>query len=249
MRTDFLLEPGVGSTLLVALTSYGNGHGTPAPENGFEWRHFLSRHACHKAFLIDSQQHWFLGPICGFSSGLGETVARIRRHREELGATRTIVLGSSMGGFGALLIGGHIEADAAIAIAPQTCLEERWLTSISDFRWQPKTDEIKQISYRDLDILSQFGRGLFPKRSLVFFDSSCILDRHHALRLKNSPGLELFDLGYGGHNDCAYEMVKRGDLDRVLRTLTPELSDLSVDEVRPRRTSWAMSLFQALFQR
>ena len=160
-------------------------------------------------FLIDAYQHWYNGSILGFSKDIAETVLHLREQIARSGADRVITIGSSMGGFGALLFGSLLGAEVAIAYAPQTCLDLDWLSSIKDERWVPKMKEVASIGYETTDIPALFRDNGSPSSTLIYYDGSEFLDDSHSGLLASAPGVMISDEGYGGHV-IAYEMVKRG---------------------------------------
>ena len=175
---------GEGTGLIIAMTSYG-GHMQPA--RGFEWEGVLRSATCHKLFLKDSRQHWYHGGLTGFSHTLDETLARIRELMTEWGATRVMCLGSSMGGFGALMFGSLLRAERVIAISPQVNLDPAWMAEIGDRRWEWKMAEIYWQGYDTLDLLPMY-ENFSPPDTRILFSSEDHLDYRHAQRL-TTPGL------------------------------------------------------------
>jgi pimeloyl-ACP methyl ester carboxylesterase len=78
-----------------------------------EWNRLLVR---------DPSQNWYNTGLPRVGDTVDEIADRIRSMVDELGAKRTIAIGSSMGGYAAILFGCKIGADRAIALVPQTLL-------------------------------------------------------------------------------------------------------------------------------
>ncbi|MGU3287594.1 hypothetical protein [Methylobacterium mesophilicum] len=219
-RCDFAYDEAIGSdTLLVSFTSLGNVIGSPPKAGEFEWRHFLSGYRCHRAYLIDCFQHWYLGPVLGFSHSADATAERLLDLKRRLRARRLVFIGTSMGGFGALLIGAKARADHVIAVAPQTSVDRGFLTGIGDGRWEAKMTEIDNIAYADRDLRTVYDAQSGPERTQIFYDASCADDHQHVMNLAGLPGVAFEDVGFGGHA-CAYEMAKRGMLTRIVEAAT-----------------------------
>ncbi|MFB0490865.1 pimeloyl-ACP methyl ester carboxylesterase [Methylobacterium sp. OAE515] len=215
-RCDFALdEGGEGEDLVVGLTSLGNALGAPPKPDAFEWRYFLRSSRCHRLFLIDCFQHWYLGPILGFSHSVDQTAARIIETKARLGAQRLIFIGSSMGGFGTMLLGAITRADLAIAIAPQTSVDGAFLKSIGDRRWPQKTSEINNVGYPHADLRDLYQATGGPQRTHILYDAACSDDGQHADRLAAFSNVQVEDVGYGGHG-CAYEMAKNGRMTQIV---------------------------------
>ena len=75
-----------------------------------------------KLYLFDRYSSWF-GKQSGGISGWAKTVARYVKKSK---AKYVIVIGASMGGYGALVIGSLINADCVLAFVPQTKPTKRW---------------------------------------------------------------------------------------------------------------------------
>ena len=91
-------------------------------------RHFafykiLSGFSANLIFVRDPTDGWYNGPIPTLGKNLDETVERIRHVIETLGVKRAATMGSSMGGYAAILFGCLLKADAALAFSPQTLLD------------------------------------------------------------------------------------------------------------------------------
>jgi pimeloyl-ACP methyl ester carboxylesterase len=192
-------------TLIVCLSSYG-ADGDP-PTKHFEWRGLLNGlpDQPHLLLLRDLCQHWYLGGLLNLSCSLRETAQMVRAIASRQGAQRIITFGSSMGGFGALLLGALVDADEAVAIAPQTNLTTSWRATHGDDRWQAKMEEINAIGYQPLDlkpVLAESGM-----RARIFLDGSEAVDVAHADHVRESA--EIIDVGCGGHV-CAGYMHESG---------------------------------------
>ena len=153
-----------------------------------------------------------MGGIQNMSSSLRETALMVRAVATQHGARRIITLGSSMGGFGALLVGALVDAEEAIAIAPQTNLTPAWRSEHGDTRWGWKMDEMESIGYRPRDLKPILAAT--QMRSRIFLDASVEIDVTHAKHVENHA--EIIDIGHGGHV-CAGYMHESGLAAQVLR--------------------------------
>jgi len=168
----------------------------------------------HAIYLRDSFQHWFHSACLGFSPSCEHTLLAIRSYIDVHKIERVITIGSSMGAHGALLFGALLEADHAIAFAPQVNIDAAWLSAQSDNRWINKTTEINNIAYNHLNI-SELFRTRRPKETLVYYDSFVELDKTHALTLSNIHGVSTIDVGSGSH-EVAYQLAKSGVVTKLL---------------------------------
>jgi pimeloyl-ACP methyl ester carboxylesterase len=118
---------GSSSRLVVVFSSVGHGPDTPPLLEFAQTATAGGRD--HAVFIGDPQRSWLNAPHL-----LEEIVEVIEAARDEVGATQTVTMGYSMGGFAALAIGGFVPVDAALAFSPQLSIdpvlvpgEKRWM--------------------------------------------------------------------------------------------------------------------------
>ena len=118
---------GQSSRLVVVFSSVGHGPEAPPP---LEFAQSATAGGRDSAvFIADPQRSWLNAPHL-----VEEIVEVIEAARDEVGATQTVTMGYSMGGFAALAIGGFVHVDAALAFSPQISIdpvlvpgEKRWM--------------------------------------------------------------------------------------------------------------------------
>ena len=118
---------GSSRRLVVVFSSVGHGPETPPP---LEFAQSATAGGRDSAvFIADPQRSWLNAPRL-----VEEIVEVIEAARDEVGATQTVTMGYSMGGFAALAIGGFVPVDAALAFSPQISIdpvlvpgEKRWM--------------------------------------------------------------------------------------------------------------------------
>jgi hypothetical protein len=98
---------------------------------------------------------------------------------------RSATLGSSAGGYAALLFGHHLGVDAVFAFAPQTLIDADKLREMSG------RDELWRIpeEHRDLSLLLARHNG--RTRYEVYYCQDNDEDRRFADRLRDCPGIHL----------------------------------------------------------
>lgn len=118
---------GQSRRLVVVFSSVGHGPETP-PLLEFA-QSATSGGRDSAVFIADPQRSWLNAPHL-----VEEIVEVIEAARDEVGATQTVTMGYSMGGFAALAIGGFVHVDAALAFSPQISIdpvlvpgEKRWM--------------------------------------------------------------------------------------------------------------------------
>lgn len=114
----FHAMPADSDTVVVSFGAKGGGHAhfhffkllKPLP--GFS-----------KLLVRDPSGSWYNAGLPGEGDTLEEVAAGVERELRRLDAKQVITLGSSMGGYAAILFGCMLGAERAIALAPQTLLD------------------------------------------------------------------------------------------------------------------------------
>lgn len=130
---------GSSRRLVVVFSSVGHGPNTP-PILEFA-RSATADGRDNAVFIADPQRSWLNAP------GLIEDIVEvIEAAREEVGADETVTLGYSMGGFAALVIGGFVPVQAALAFSPQMSIDPALVPD--EGRWARYRSRIEAIRIR-----------------------------------------------------------------------------------------------------
>lgn len=124
VRAEYV--PGDGPTVVVSFNSY-SGEDGKVDRFGYP---FLPRQGFATVYVTAKQNHWWQHPgIGGATDAVRAVVARYER---------AVTYGSSMGGYGALLLARDVGASHAVAVSPQTSisnpklkLKETWRLNIA----------------------------------------------------------------------------------------------------------------------
>lgn len=170
----------------------------------FEFLNILSAAAPTKRlFLRDRYLAWYHRGIHGLTGEVEGTAAAIDKIVEDTEATKVVMLGSSGGGYAALLFGCLLGVTEVHAFAPMTFISpdlrarygerrraKQLATLLDSGRYRPE--------YGDLSPL--FRRAPSPgTRFVIHYCRSHELDSVHAGRLASHPGVELRRYEEGGH--------------------------------------------------
>jgi predicted esterase YcpF (UPF0227 family) len=183
-------------TLVVAFAGVKGGLGG-IPR---EFHRTLSASPCAALFVVDHARRWYQYDL----DEMAALTARISAAAAEVGASRIVTLGNSMGGFGALLVGALVGADRILAFSPQTCIEPAATRSLGDDRWVDHQCRIDAYPFGDLNRIAS------PRGHVVLcFGADDALDVAHAARL-HWP-CEQFPIAGAGHA-AAGALKERGEL-------------------------------------
>ncbi len=208
------LDP-AADTLVVACSGLNPpGHATYAHE------HTELDRRTSRLYVSDRSNRWYLGGVPGLTGSLGETLDLMDAIIAQVPAARRIALGTSMGGYLALLLGGRGSVDNAVAFAPQTTIDAGWRDRLGDRRW---SDELRDgfAAHGSAPAPDVAAMPPVPRRRLhLFYPTGDSLDVAHATRLDAQPGVFLYPVRTRHHTLSRF-LKQRG----VLRHVIAEIID------------------------
>jgi tetratricopeptide (TPR) repeat protein len=173
-----------------------------------EFRRSLSTLPTDRHFFQDQERGWYQRGCTGFES-IKDLLSHLERLRSRSESKRLITIGSSMGGFGALLIGNLLAADVVIAFDPQTFIDEKNRAYLGDIRWASDLRKVTPI-YPDIAPIINVNT-----KNYIVFGQDVSIDAVHALRLGDQDTVSTFAVGYSNHNSAS-QLARTKELDRFL---------------------------------
>ena len=193
-KQDFTTD---GKTLVIALGSVNDKYDF----NKFEWSNSLEDVSItkrfKKLFIRDMKTSWWQTQFEGLDGVGPHPLANfIKEKVKESGAKKTLIIGVSMGAYGAILLACLAQLDLAIAISPQTYL--------SKFRY--RKNNLKEIyaglninkEETDLKVILEKYENAHTQYH-IYFGKYNSVDRDHAERISHFPGVKLFKLESDKH--------------------------------------------------
>ena len=184
--------------LFVAFTGIGHRLGAMQRE---EFVRMAQAGGEHSVLIVqDKTRSWYNEP--SFAEKLQPIVA-------EWGArcAKIVTIGNSMGGFGAIVFAGLLDADVAIAFSPQFSVSPSVLPKES--RWTEYTSQIKEFVYDDA------GSRIVPGCEYYIFQGDGGKNWYHVGRFPLLPNVHQFVIRDGPHNLAAI-LKSRGFLSKVV---------------------------------
>lgn len=202
--------------LLIAFSGFGSFHRAWEP---FNFMGLTRKYPLNRIFIRDLRQTWYHWGINGHTKNYDETAEYLSEAIGSHGIRNFMVLGSSAGGYAALIIGSLLEAEVH-SIAPQTFVDA---ANRIEYRDLFKDDKVPLL-YENPDVCAQYfdvkpllenapnGRSVYH----VHYPQEPEHDRVHAERLTGLPGVELHCYEKGGHTLASY-LTRDGTLDRIIQ--------------------------------
>lgn len=184
-----------------------------ASENDFrfEWGHFLQSVGVPHVLFRDSIDRWYMYGV----DGIGDVAAVINFIRPKCFQRKSIAMGLSKGGHGALRYAKLAGLDEVIAISPVTVVGS---AGYEDFEphWHDRVG--RNLPFHIEDLKPIYAKGPNPKVSMFISNGQgCELDQGMAVRLGHGTITFIPNYDHGGRNNLAVAMRDNGMLKDLLK--------------------------------
>ncbi|MEM9217702.1 MAG: hypothetical protein AAGD25_25590 [Cyanobacteria bacterium P01_F01_bin.150] len=179
-----------------------------------------------QVFFKDFYQCWYLRGLLGYTNGLVETIEWLKDFKQRNGHKTVITLGTSAGGYAAIVFGVAIQASTILSFVPQTHLTmevfnrfQSLFSSESEFQKAVLNSE----EFLDLDIYL----GNQPKTPIIqiFYGEECLLDKVAAEHIGSHKNVSLHPVkGVKFHGETLNVLKNKGALATILRKSVSEVS-------------------------
>ncbi|ARU55011.1 hypothetical protein OLMES_0924 [Oleiphilus messinensis] len=159
---------------------------------------------CDKLFIRDPSKSWYHGNIDGLAEGIEDLLAKIKVITDKYPMEHVTFLGSSMGGFAALLFGILLNIGKIIAFGPQIRINPHLPNN-------PKNDS--QIEYKDLTPLINSSTAEID----IYIGLNELADIYHVQDIKQSDNVRVQRLFGQPHNVMLF-LTKINCLDTIIRS-------------------------------
>ena len=214
------VRPGA-STLLVAFAGIGPRDRPPT----FSFLRAVGELHASAVFVRDPHRAWYHHGVPGLGGSIDAVAARLRRLADAANARRVITLGTSVGGYAAILFGRLIDADLAIAFAPPTFLGASMRFRTRNGRYLREWLALRRsrgFSRRHADLRRVLGEHRsVPLPVHVHYAAGDRIDAAYARRLAGVPGVALRPHAGAGH-DLVRRLRANGELAGLLAELAPQ---------------------------
>lgn len=151
----------------------------------------LKRFKVNKLFVRDPGRNWYNGPIAGVCEDADTLAEALNEVVSQFDREKVTFIGSSMGGYGALLLGSLLGVGRIRAVAPQIVLNPKIPHS-------PKAD----VKYADLTTV--INRGSVASDVRIWFGCGELLDVFQVARCVGIEGCEVNAVPNSLHNVMAH---------------------------------------------
>lgn len=184
----------------------------------FQFRNSLGSFVVNKLFLKDSQEVYYHKGVCGIASSIGELVEYINTAIKKLNINHTVMIGSSCGGYAAMLFGCFCQAQQVISFSPQTLIGDvNMIQPIPD--WKRLHYNVLQLQDNSYFDLAKVLENSHNTNYYIYYDSTFPLDVIHAERMKDTDKVELCPIQGDNSHQLVTHLKRRGQILPILQPI------------------------------
>jgi len=162
----------------------------------FEFRKSLAAFDCNFVFFKDVKRSWYHGDLPNFGATFEEKGNNLKSILGRLAETELYLVGSSAGGFAALMFGAFLDAKASLLFGPQVFIDPHTRQALRDMRWPRLINAIEAPDYRSV---AQVGDKIKHLNNFIV-GTNDEKDINHALYARAHVDTNILFLRNGGHN-------------------------------------------------
>lgn len=176
----------------------------------FQFKPQLSSYSVKKIFLRDVQDSWYSKGFPFLTDSIDATAEHLRGILSKIQYSKLICMGSSSGGYAALLFGYLLQANLVYAFSPQTLIP----------RPSPFPDEklLADCDTKYFDIAS-LGWDSSPATCNIFFSNQYPSDSQAAQRMSNYKSFALHGFDAGHTHNIAGWLKANGKLGSIIKQM------------------------------
>ena len=173
---------------------------------------FFAARGVHVVYLRDANRQMYRNGVTGLGGSRATSLDALRAIASDLGATRIVTFGASMGGYAALWYGLDLGAEAVLALSASTRLDVSRMTR----RWRLRAEAELGRALVDSDLEPFNLRALYegapkPPRVRLVYSAELESDRQHAENMAGLPRVALDALeGEATHSSWRLLVVSGG---------------------------------------
>ncbi len=206
----FYMQDFIGEEhLIIAMSGYGQD---------FEWFRTMKKYGVdlpfNKLWLRDLKASYWHGIFPGVGVGPFEFAEFIKEKIEESKSKKVLMMGLSMGGYGATLFGCLCNVDLVLSFSGQSHLPKFRRDKYNlDEKWNGLNVDRK---YTDLKNIFKEYNSNNKTAYKLFFGKENKTDRSHVERLESERGVKLYPIDTNSHNSTG-PALKSGLAGKIIR--------------------------------
>ncbi len=211
---EITVSPAEGpAPLLIVFSGLSDNFSLPPPT----FDRFVASLGASAVYMSDSNRLCFTAGAKSLDLDFDGTVNHLRGIADELGATRIVTLGTSAGGFSAMLYGLHLKAHSVLAFGSVTNATPEYLATDPRGRAVARR-AARLVEPRNLDVRPLLADPDCRTRVHLYFGAQMPVDTRNARHLEDFPTVRLHPEDGLDRHQILRELVLRGRFQSLLRT-------------------------------
>lgn len=184
----------------------------------------------NKIFILDNSDSWYHNGSNVIANSIDEIVNLLSYFIKKGNYKKILCIGSSMGGYMALIAGKLLNVTNVLAFSPQTFIDNKTRKKFSDKRWNKELSKVNEKYTKYLNIKELYKNSNINNKIEIHYSESVPLDEVHALYLDDKR-IKLFSYKNCDHYVSVYLHEKRLLEDMVLKHLGMEKPKKSKNKI------------------
>lgn len=184
--------------VLIAFGGFAGAMGLPP----FEFFQLTHNYPTGKIYIRDLTQTWYQKGIPGVAPNMEELARFLKKTLGGKKPSKLVLVGNSMGGYAAIVMGVLLNADVVHAFSPQTFIDSENRARYRDRRWAEQIENIYALQdccHLDLRTFLS-SRRKFNGTLNLYYSKEEEMDAIHAERLRGLYNVRLHCFTEGGHS-------------------------------------------------
>lgn len=168
--------------------------------------------------LRDLRQLWYQAGLPGISDDIWGTIDYLNHFITHHRPNRVITLGSSMGGYAALLFGYYLEVDLSVTFAPKTIIDPIWRLPHGDYWYWRRQLFLLLRRHAAKETWNLRTMFLAAQKSVcchLFYNPENRVDQLHIQNLEGFANVKFYEISGAGHT-LVKTMADQGSLRGII---------------------------------
>lgn len=202
------------NVLVLAFGGMLSGIGLPP----FEFFNSLKKRNCSCLFFKDFYQCWYQKGLLGLTDDVFETKDMIQRMIEDIAPNQILTIGTSAGGYAAIMFGVLLGVSKVLAFSPQTQVGNRVVQEFGSLDTSNiSIDNNKQNVVLDLvKLIEDSSNNIKLPETHIYFGDLNRNDKLHAKRLSQFQNIHLHPIAQEQGHNIAGILKSKNQLDGII---------------------------------
>lgn len=165
----------------------------------------------NKIFLLDEKKMWYLKGFDKTTNNVSTSVKLLEKYIDDMNVKKVTCIGTSAGGYAAILYGALLAVDQVIVYGAQTFLDKDTRVKYNDNRWETRIDKIYRFKnlHKYLNLNKYITKA--PNTTFhLYLCKNCELDASHIWNIITNKNINIH--AYECKKNNVSEFLKKRNL-------------------------------------